>query len=179
MAVRTLAEIAEVPLLALTKPKELARGMKAYGLAAPTSFKLSAAVAFAPSVFGGTGEEERQSIVLSIASEDYGKLDDWFGAQRTTISVLHPAAQWHSPLKPADKFPATLKAKINVKGPKACQCFDLAGQSAPFPARWQGLQVTAVIRLGGAYAQAMGAGPFVELTHLQYDPTEGASNPFA
>ena len=171
------------PLLE-TKPKDLSHGMRIYRIqSAPLSFKVSATIPFPPSAFGGTGEEERQGIVLSIPDEVYERIHNLGEGLKAQLSETHPdiASKWSSPLKAAtEKYAANLRAKINVKGDKACQFYDMDASPTKAPERWRGLEVNAVIRLGGVYVQSRGAGMLLDVTHLQYDPAaNSAQNPFA
>ena len=182
---RTIQEIEQAPLIELSKPKELSHGMKIHKVQSdgPFSFKLSASTPFAPSVFQGTGQEERQGIVLSISPEVYDQLTSFSDSFKAQLSEKYPdiAQKWTSCLKAAtDKYAAQLKAKINLKGDKACKFFSPEGLSIKTPETWRRLEVTAVVRIGGIYVQSKGAGMLLEVTHLQYDPhAQQEQNPFA
>ena len=181
---RTIQEITTAPLIELNKPKELTHGMKLYRIQSegPFSFKVSASVPFAPSCFNGTGDEERQGLVLSIPEDVYKHIHNFSEDFRLQLSTTHAdiAEKWNSSLKAAtDKYPANLRVKINVKGNKACQFYDMEGSPAKAPEDWRRLEVKAVIRLGGVYVQSRGAGMILDVTHLQYDPAQNSiQNPF-
>ena len=181
---RAIQEIVDAPLLELHKPKELAHGMKLHRVLSdgPFSFKVVATVPFPPSCFNGTGQEDRQGIVLAIADDVYKQLQSFSESFQAQLSTAYPDldGKWVSPLKPAtDKYPANLRAKINLRGNKACSFYDLSGTPTGPPSDWRRLEVTAVIRIGGVYVQARGAGMLLDVTHLQYDPAQSAQNPFA
>ena len=77
----------------------------------PLILKLTGlSVPFAPSVFQGTGQEPRQGILLNITQEIF----DAFAAIEDFCRQPEQHALWNSNLKPADKYGATLKAKINL-----------------------------------------------------------------
>ncbi len=182
---RTIQEIADAPLLELNKPKELTHGMKLHRVLSdgPFSFKVSATIPFTPSCFNGTGEEDRQGIVLSIPEDVYKQFQSFSESFKIQLSTTYPdlASKWNPPVKAAtDKYPANLRAKINIKGNKACGFYALDGLPTTPPSDWRRLEVTAVIRLGGVYVQSRGAGMLLDVTHLQYDPAQNsAQNPFA
>ena len=183
---RTIQEITQTPLLQLNKPKLLSHGMKIYNApceAGAFTFKINGITTpFAPSVFNGTGEETRQSVVFSIPDEVYQLLrsfEDDFKAQLSTSECPKVEEMWHSSLKPAEKYAATFKAKINLSGDKACTFFTMDQEPAKAPSNWRGLEVNAVLRIGGVYAQARGVGMLCEVTHLQYEQAQETSNPFA
>ena len=183
---RAIQEIEQAPLIELSKPKELAHGMKVYRVQSdgPFSFKLSATIPFAPSVFQGTGAEERQGIVLSISPAVYDQLTSFSDSFKAQLTETYPdiAQKWTSSLKAAtDKYQPQLKAKINLKGDRVCKYFSPEGLAIKAPANWRRLDVTAVVRVGGIYVQSRGAGMLLEISHLQYDPhaADLAANPFA
>ena len=139
----------------------------------PFSFKLSASIPFAPSVFQGTGAEERQGIVLSISPAVYDQLTSFSDSFKAQLTETYPdiAQKWTSSLKAAtDKYPAQLKCKINLKGDRVCKYYSPEGLTIKAPENWRRLDVTAIVRLGGIYVQSRGAGMLLEVTHLQYDP---------
>ena len=173
---------ATAPLLQLSKPKELSHGMKILPTSEQLCFKLMGVqVPFGPSVFNGTGDEERQSLVLSITPEDCQAFREIETALRKQVEKQFPNAEskWSSCLKDAtDKYAATIRTKINLKGPRACRFMDASGAESAPPESWRKLEANAVIRIGGAYLQARGAGLLVEVTHLQFEP-QLPENPFA
>jgi len=172
------------PLLELSKPKELSHGMKIYRTQSdgPFSFKVSGSIPFTPGVYQGTGDEERQGIVLNITQEVYDSIAHLIENFQQQLDSKHPgiAQKWNSSLKPADKYEPTIRAKICLKGDKVCKFYDMSGQTIDTPTEWRKLEVTAVIRLGGVYVQSKGAGLLLDVTHLQYDPDQNQGvNPFA
>ena len=183
---RTVQEITQTPLLQLNKPKLLTHGMKIYNApyeGGAFTFKLNGITTpFAPSVFNGTGEETRQSVVFSIPEDVYKLLrsfEDGFKAQLSASECPKVEEMWHSSLKPSEKYAATFRAKINLSGDKACTFFTTEQEATKAPSNWRGLEVNAVIRIGGVYTQARGVGMLCEVTHLQYEQSQEQSNPFA
>jgi hypothetical protein len=178
----TLQQNAQSPLLQLGKPKDLSHGMKIYSTTEQLTFKImDVQTPFGPSVFNGTGDEERQSLVLSVSPDDHKALSALETSLRQQLQAQFPDldSRWTSCLKDAtDKFAPTLRCKINLKGARVCKFLDGAGAPASPPESWRRLQANVVIRIGGAYLQARGAGLLVEATHLQYEP-QLPENPFA
>ena len=178
----TLQQNTQSPLLQLSKPKDLSHGMKIYSTTEQLTFKImEVQTPFGPSVFNGTGEEERQSLVLSISPEDHKALSALETNLRQQLQAQFPDldSRWTSCLKDAtDKFAPTLRCKINLKGARVCKFLDGSGAPASPPESWRRLSANVVIRIGGAYIQARGAGLLVEVTHLQYEP-QPPENPFA
>ena len=178
----TLKQIDQSPLLQLNKPKELSHGMKIFPTQGQFSFKImEVQTPFAPSVFNGTGEEERQNLLFSISEEDHQQIKSLEADIYLQLQDQCPdiATRWTSCLKDAtDKWPATLRVKINLKGTRSCKFLNAAGDTTSPPELWRRLTANAIIRIGGAYLQARGAGLLVEVSHLQYEP-QLPENPFA
>ena len=178
----TLKQIDQSPLLQLDKPKELSHGMKIYPTQGQFSFKImEVQTPFEPSVFNGTGLEERQNLLFSISADDYQQLKSLEADIYLQLQDKCPdiATRWTSCLKDAtDKWPATLRTKINMKGTRACKFLGAIGDPTMPPESWRMLSTNAVIRIGGVYLQARGAGLLVEVTHLQY-AAQPPMNPFA
>ena len=181
---RTLIETS-APSIELSTPKELTHGMKLYRIQSdgPFCFKMSVRVCFTPSNFQGSGEEDRVGIVLSISPECFDHLKTFSSNFQEQLCEKHPdiGQKWSSSLKDAtDKYSPTLKAKINVKGSKQCQFFDMSGQSCKAPENWRQLEANVVVRLGGVWVQSKSAGVLFEVSHLQFDPQQHCViNPFA
>ena len=152
---RTIQET-DAPLIELSKPKELSHGMQLYRVQSdgPFTFKVSVSIPFTPSAFQGTGEEERVGIVMSIPQDAYDRIASFSESFKKQLSEKHPdiGQKWNGSLKPAtDQYAPTLRAKINLKGDKQCQFYDLEGQSCSAPSQWRRLDANVVLRLGGVY----------------------------
>ena len=131
----------------------------------------------------GSGDEERMSLVFSVPEDVASTLNNWSESFQLQLEGVSPdlAKKWHSSIKPAtDKYPAQLRTKLNVKGDKACKCYDMEGEYTSLPQQWRGLEVSAIIRFGGVYVQKANAGMLFEVTALQFDPSVSREqNPFA
>ena len=107
--------------LSTTEPKEGKLGMKFVNLTddnGPHCFKVeSPKIIFEPSVYNGTGEEERKNIVMAIteeAAKEIEELENW-----TRIRVGVSAEKWNSCVKRLNG--PQLKAKINMSGQRQCE----------------------------------------------------------
>ena len=164
--------------LALSTPKEAARGMIIYDVRlnnAPVRLKLAMGdditVAFEPSSWNST-ETSRKTItfnapdiVLAAAAE----LEDWC---RQVLEDKHPHVQsmWSSAVKPADKYQGKLRTKITLEGPRAARFYDEATQPTVAPDTWQGRSVQAVVQVRGIYIQKQGVGLMLDTTDVKIGP---------
>jgi hypothetical protein len=82
----------------------------------------------------------------------------------------HPAIQalWTSRIKPAEKYSATLAAKISVAGPRQARFYDKAAQPTEPPTSWRGLSVNAIVHVKGVYIQKQSIGLVLDVTDLRY-----------
>ena len=78
-------------------------------------------------------------------------------------------------MKPADKYGATLKAKIHVSGDRMAKFYNAANESCEAPTDWKGLRCNAVVCVKGVYIQRQGVGVLIDVTHLQYTETPQGS----
>ena len=85
------------------------------------------------------------------------------------------AREANSSLKPADKYGATVKAKINLAGERAVKFYSAANEPCEAPTDWKGLHCNAVVCVKGVYIQRQGVGLLIDVTHLQYTETAQGS----
>ena len=185
MATLSVQELSQcVDKLSLSQPALATKGgMKICNLTQagkPVTVKLgqdlddSITIPFAPSVFQGTGEEPRKGIVFNIPQDVF----DAFAAVeefcRKALEESNPKVQalWSSSLRASDKYPATLKAKINVAGNKVAKFYDHANEPTEQPENWKGLPCNAVLQVRGCYIQKQGIGMLLEVSHLQHGSNE-------
>jgi hypothetical protein len=123
---------------------------------------------FAPSVYGGSGSEPRKSIVFSIPDDVRRQVEDIEEWCRDRLRETNPNIEgtWHSSLKPAAQYPASLRAKITVAGPSPCSFIDEDGNPVPEPTDWAGLPVIPIVEFRGCYLQKGAAGMILETAHL-------------
>ena len=89
-----------------------------------------------PSVYNGTGQEERNNIVFGMTPAIEEGLAIMEDAILQALSETHPNihALWVSSVKPAHgDHEASLKAKINVAGKQQCRFFDESNQPTEAP----------------------------------------------
>ena len=177
MAYTTVSQLLEgIDHLSLSSPHDAGKGMKIQAIrfrGAPLHLKLSddnnLSVPFEPSSWGG-GSETRKSIVFNIPEplfEALAELEDWC---RQVLEDHHPAIQalWTSSIRPAEHYAASLKAKINVAGPRPARFYDEAAQPTEPPTSWKGLRVNAMVHVRGVYMQKQAIGLMLEVTDLRY-----------
>jgi hypothetical protein len=177
MAFTTVSQLVEhIDDLSLASPYDAGKGMKMLPIrfqGAPLHLKLSSdndlSVPWEPSSWGGN-TEPRKSITFNIPQpvfEALAELEDWC---RQVLEDTHPAIQalWISRVKPAEKYPATLAAKINLAGPRQARFYDQAAQPTEPPTSWRGLAVNAVVHVKGVYIQKQSIGLVLDVTDLRY-----------
>ena len=119
---------------------------------------------FKPGFFKGTGDEVRKGVLFSVPDDVYEQItaiETW--AQG---ALEEPYTIWNFSARPAGNYGATLKAKIHVSGPHACQAYDTAGKLRDFPTDWAGLPVIPIVEVRGVYSHSTGAGLILEVTSL-------------
>ncbi len=165
--------------LSLSEPTNAGKsGMKVCNLkleGKPVTVKLAhdletVSIPFEPSVHQGTGQEARKSIVFTIPQDVF---DAFIAVEEFCINTLEESnpkvhALWSSSLRPSDRYPPRLKAKINVDGNRVAKFYDEANESAAPPENWKGLPCNAVLQVRGCYIQRQGIGMLLEVTHVQY-----------
>lgn len=189
MAYTTVSELLEgIDNLSLSPPHDVGKGMMVQAIrlrGAPLHLKLSddkdnLTVPFEPSSWGG-GSETRKSVVFNIPEpmfEAMAELEDWC---RQVLEDQHPAVQamWTSSIKPAERYSASLKAKINLAGPRPVRFYDEAAQpTTDPPTSWKGLQVNVVVHVRGVYIQKQAIGLMLEVTDLRYGQPPKRACPF-
>ena len=181
MSTSIQALLAKPELLTLSAPQASKGGIKICALkhdSKPVTVKLaedltSASTPFAPSVFGG-GEADRKGILFNISEQAY---EDFYALEQLCIKQLQEHVPdimrlWRSPLTPADKFSASLKAKINTGGDRKVKYFNAENEPTEEPESWRRLPVNAVIAVRGCYLQKMQAGLLLDVTHVQLGDLE-------
>ena len=118
--------------LSTTEPKEGKLGMKFCNLTddnGPHCFKVeSPKIIFEPSVYNGTGEEERKNIVMAITEEAAKEIEE---LENTRIRVGAAPEKWNSCVKGLNG--PQLKAKINMSGQRQCEFAGHNGAKVALP----------------------------------------------
>ena len=126
-------------------------------------------IIFEPSVYNGTGNEERKNIVFGVSPTIEEGLAIMEDAILQALSETHPNihALWVSSIKPANgDHEASLKAKINVAGKQPCRFFDESNQPTEVPDVFRPLEAKIVLQVRGVYIQKNSCwSDAVRLTH--------------
>ena len=119
-----------------------------------------------PSVYGGTGLEERKGIMFRTTEgviQDIEKLELWAYSK---MRNLHPNLDvvWKSTVR--DKDTPCFKAKIWTGGRMPCHYVDAEGKRCEAPDHWGGLRVIPILTVS-AYYQPTAAGLAFEVQALR------------
>ena len=179
MALTSAPQLLEsIVTLSLSSPYDAGQGMKMRSIrfrGAPLIMKLAndtnLQVPFEPSSWG-TGTGSRKTIAFNIPEQLFGAMAQLEDYCRQLLEDEHPAVQalWSSSIKPAGRYAATLRAKINTSDPRRAAFVDAANEPTEPPAAWKGLQINAVIHVRGVYIQKNTIGLSLEATHIRYAP---------
>ena len=103
---------------------------------------------FAPSSFGE--DLPRKGISFNISEGVRLQLERIEERVCMLLASTWPQAHWHSALKPSNRYPTALRAKIRVRGPRACRFYNSQGAPVPAPegAEWDGLQCIPIVSVG-------------------------------
>ena len=135
-------------------------------------------IIFEPSVYNGTGNEERKNIVFGVSPTIEEGLAIMEDAILQALSETHPNihALWTSSIKPASgDHEASLKAKINVSGKQPCRFFDESNQPTEVPDVFRPLEAKIVLQVRGVYTQ-ISAGLMLSVSHTQTRLPSGGSD---
>ena len=142
-------------------------------------------IMYEPSVYNGTGQEERKNIVLEVTSEIEQALATMEDAIRQALDEKIPNinAIWVSSLKPeSSHIGPTVRAKINVSGKQSCKFFGEANAATELPSAFKSLDAQVVLHIQGVYVQKQAAGLLMTVTHMQNRPAakavEDLTSPF-
>ena len=127
-------------------------------------------IVYEPSVYNGTGQEERKNIVFELTPEIEEGLATMEDAIRQNLDETVPniEAMWVSSLKPGlGNNGPTMKAKINVSGKQQCKFYDESNLSSEPPTNFKPLEAKVVLCVHGAYVQKQAAGLMMTVTHMQ------------
>jgi hypothetical protein len=126
---------------------------------------------------GYTQHGARKTLTFSVPQpvfEGFVALEE---ACRQELAGLGPDVQalWHSSVCPARGLDqATLRAKINVSGPRGACYYNGANSPVGQPGAWSGLPVNAVLHARGCYVRRLASGApsayglMLEVSHVSY-----------
>jgi hypothetical protein len=120
---------------------------------------------FQPSVYRGTGTEERVNVTMNIPDEVREAFELVEERVRELIRPTFPKIDgiWHSSTKPGGKYRSTLKAKVNISGSKVARFVDASGNPIDPPTNWNQLAILPLLTVRGAYVQRATAGLMLEV----------------
>ena len=162
--------------LSMSAPKDGKGGMRfqnLFGEDGPLCIKAEGKIVYEPSVYNGTGLEERKNIVLTIDEDTAKKIEELERWTRLQAGVSED--KWNSCVKRADG--PRLKAKINVAGSKRCDFVGPDGVREP-PAELRGRTATVALLVRGIYMQRSAAGLMVDVVAMKYGEATREEAPY-
>ena len=131
----------------------------------------------------------RINVVLRPTPEqeqELKELDDWILAyiaenSERLLGKTHTTSQlterYQTILKTSDKYPTTIRAKMNTQGFSATKFWNVEGKTCPAPSIWSGCAVWPRIRVKGLRFMSRQFGVLLELTDARVEQAE-TSCPF-
>ena len=117
---------------------------------------------------------------MSIPQESadaFISMEDW-AMQQLNAQVPNIKEIWVSSVRPNEKWPPTLRCKINVAGSKTVNYYNGNNERCDAPTDWRQLPVNAIIAIRGVFIQKSCAGMLLDITHLQYVDAADDDAPF-
>jgi hypothetical protein len=137
-------------------------------------FRLATRVLFEPSVFKGTGEEPRKGIVLALSQEEAEGIAALEDAIRQKLEIS--PEKWLSNVRRHDSG-ISLKAKIDLSGPRACSFLRKdTGAQGP-PEDFKGREVDVVVLVRSVYIQKTGSGLVMDVVAMKYGDVHAPARP--
>ena len=169
----------DLPKLDLDRPRMVGMGLQIFNSNPKLRFRIEGCgIPFAPSVYNGTGAEERKNIQLSVTEVEAAAIESMekaFMKQLESSSIS--TAQLASVVKRNDKYNPSLRAKINTAGVQPCRFWDADGNATAAPAQWKCI-ANAVLEVRGVWSSKTGAGLTLQVTDLQCSAPTPAQCPF-
>ena len=121
-----------------------------------------------PSVFNGTGAEDRKSILIAAPSQQVEHLRQIEFWVKSKIYSSYPDIDrmWNSAVRAGDCYPPSFRAKIWTGGYNPCRIYDENGQACSMPTELAGLEVVPIVMVN-AYVQQNQAGLLLETVALK------------
>lgn len=123
-------------------------------------------VLYEPSVYGGSGDEERKNITMSISEDAAVSIQNMEKLVRDKLRdhVPHIDQIWNSCIRPpSDHGGHSLKAKVRLRGEGMLRCFSRAREEMALPTTLRGWSIVPVLELRSAYVQRTSAGLVLEM----------------
>lgn len=122
-------------------------------------------VVFEPSVYNGTGQEERVNITMTIDEAAAEQLRSVEETLKDKIREFVPLVDkvWNSSVGVTQKGSTTLRAKIRVRGEGRVKCYDRSRNEIQPPSQWRGISICPILEVRGAYTQRTSCGLVIEV----------------
>ena len=124
-------------------------------------------VLYEPSVYNGSGNEERVNITMSI---DEVAAKDILSMEQIALNKLRPSvpnidAIWNSCIRPPSEHAGyTFKCKVRIRGEGCVRCFGRTREEMTLPQSLRGFTIVPVVEVRSAYVQRSSAGLVLEMT---------------
>ena len=121
-------------------------------------------VLYEPSVYNGTGQEERVNVVMTIEDAAACQLRNLEAVVKDKLRDAVPGVDriWNSCVGTTQKGDTTIKAKIRVKGEGRVKCYDRSRNEIQPPSQWRGVSICPIIEVRGVYVQRTSCGLVLE-----------------
>jgi len=129
---------------------------------------LPATIPFAPSVYQGTGEENRLGIVFEVDQPVVESVKAFEEKVRERLAI--PVSQWRPCYKDEGEHRAQLRAKITKSGQFAARLYDTKGEGIEWPQAWRFAKANAVLSCRGVYNTGGNSGLLLEVQSLSFEP---------
>lgn len=122
-------------------------------------------VLYEPSVYNGSGQEERVNVVMTVSDSAADQLREVEQLVRDKLRDFAPNVDkiWNSCIGMNQKGLTTLKSKIRVRGENRVKCYDRSRIEIQPPIQWRNISICPVVEVRGAYVQRTSAGLILEV----------------
>jgi hypothetical protein len=124
-------------------------------------------VLYEPSVYNGSGSEERVNITMSI---DEDAATSILNMEKLVRDQLRPSVPnvdqiWNSCIRPpSERTGHTFKCKVRLRGEGCVRCFSRTREEMALPQSLRGYSIVPVVEVRSAYVQRSSAGLVLEMT---------------
>ena len=144
-------------------------------------------VVFEPSAFGDTDSQRMNLIIETTPTilEEFTRLDDTligYIAEHSDrlfnkrFTVEQVRAAYSSPVRRSEKYPATLKTKLDVGiGKYAVACWDEDGNQAETPESWRQFLIRPRLHVTHLWVMGSAFGPVVRVTDALLRPSAASA----
>ena len=124
-------------------------------------------VLYEPSVYNGTGSEERVNITMSIDEAAANSIQSMETIARDKLrpSVPNIDTIWNSCIRPpSERAGYTFKCKVRLRGEGCVRCFGRTREEMALPQSLRGFSIVPVVEVRSAYVQRSSAGLVLVMT---------------